>query len=291
MADLGSFNRAAERLNLSPSAVSGLVSGLEASLGFSLFERTTRRVDLSGAGRAFLPSAQSTIRQMQLAAAAANDIARGQLGMVRVAAPLVVASVVLPPAIASFQAEHPKVVVRIVDTAVDRLAAVVAEGDADLAVGVDRVAPPGMICQKLYPSPWVLWCSPNNPLARKHIVRWSDLYGIRLCAAGRDHEQSIAQMTRDAHVDRPIVPTQIVDNMSTALGLAAADLAVTVSPAYVKPFAEQFGLVMRRIIDPEIIRHMALYRPEGRTMSPAAEAFSSFVAAKLRIASVEVMAE
>lgn len=282
IADLESFSRAAARLNLSPSAVSGLIAELEAVIGFVLFERTTRKVTLSGAGRQFLPSAQSAMRQLQLTTAAANDIARRRVGLVRVAAPLVVASVIVPPVLAEFSKLYPNVSVRLADTPVDRLGPSLAEGEVDLAVGADRAPPAGVVSERLFPSPWVLWCSPESQFAKRRFVRWGDLIGVELCTAGRDHEQSVAQMTLDQPADKRVTPTQIVDNMSTALGLAAANLAVTASPAYVRPLAEKFGLQMKRIIDPEVMRHLTIFKPERRAMSPATEALAGFLSERLR---------
>ncbi|MFZ3116991.1 MAG: LysR family transcriptional regulator, partial [Variovorax sp.] len=55
VAELHSFSAAAERLGLTAQAVSQLVAELESILGFRVFDRTTRRVALSAAGRDFLP--------------------------------------------------------------------------------------------------------------------------------------------------------------------------------------------------------------------------------------------
>jgi DNA-binding transcriptional LysR family regulator len=74
--------------------------------------------------------------------------------------------------------------------------------------------------------------------------------------------------------DERITPIDVVDNISTAMGIAAEGLAVTLSPAYVQPLAEKFGLVMRRIVTPEVIRHVCLYSPTQRITSPAAEGFA-----------------
>ena len=74
----------------------------------------------------------------------------------------------------------------------------------------------------------------------------------------------------------------IVDNISTALGLAAEGLAVTLAPAYVGVLAEKLGLVMRRVTQPEAIRQVCVYRPTARSMPPAAEAFAEFLVDWLR---------
>ena len=119
-----------------------------------------------------------------------------------------------------------------------------------------------------------MWCSPQHPLARRRTLKWADLQGQALVAAGRDHERSVAQMRLNAPDDSRVTPVDVVDNISTALGIAAQGLAATLAPAYVSVFAGMLGLVMRRVIDPETVRKVCLYRPVARALSPAAEGFA-----------------
>ncbi len=277
VADAHGFASAAQRMGLSASAVSQLVAELEASLGFKLFDRHTRRVALSSAGREFLGMAQSVLRHLQQAESAAADIRDRASGLVRVAAPLVLAGSVLPQAIAEFMQDRPKVVVRIRDTPVDALVERVSSGDVDLAVGPDRSAATQVLRTPVFDSPWVLWCAPQHALARKRVLRWADLHDVSLVAAGRDHEQSVAQMHKDAPEGSRIRPVEVVDNISTALGLAAQGLAATLAPAYVGTVALPLGLVARRVTQPETIRQVCLYQSSSRSAPPAAQAFAEFL--------------
>ncbi len=276
VADTLSFTAAADRLALTSSAVSQLVVELESSTGFKLFERSTRRVALTAAGKEFLGAIEPVLKHLRLAEAAAADLRNRAAGLVRVAAPMVIASAMLPRAIRDHAALRPKVVVRIRDAAVEQLVEMVASGDVDLAIGPDR--PTGDDVQRvpLFESPWVLWCAPDHPLAAKRTLRWRDLRAHALVTAGRDHERSVAQMRLGLPEEERITPIDVVDNISTALGIAAAGLAATLSPAYVGVWAgERWGLVMRRVTSPEVVRHVCLYRPLRRVTSPAAEGFAA----------------
>lgn len=281
VADLRSFAAASERLGLTASAVSQLVAELEATIGFRVFDRSTRRVNLSSAGRDFLASAETVLRHVQLAETAAADVRNRAAGVVRVAAPLVFASSVLPKAIKAFRQDRPKVVVRLRDTPVDRLVESVATGDVDLALGPDRPHGDDVQRQGVFDSPWVLWCSPRHPLARRKTLRWSELQGVPLVAAGRDHENTVGRMHINVPESERVRPAEVVEHMSTALGIAAEGLAVTMAPAYIGVLASKLGLVMRRVVDPEVIRHISIYTPTHRAIPPAAEAFAEFLASWL----------
>jgi DNA-binding transcriptional LysR family regulator len=278
VAELHSFSAAAQRMGMTAQAVSQLVADLEALLSFRLFERTTRRVSLSSAGRDFLGSAESALRHVRDAESAAADVRNRAAGLVRVGAPLVLASTAMPQAIRAYNALRPKVVVRIRDVGVDALVDAVAAGDVDMAMGPDRPVGPEVSRQALFESLWVLWCTPDHPLARQRTLRWSELRTHPLVAAGHDHERSVAQMRLGIPDAERVTPVDVVDNISTALGIAAQGLAVTLAPAYVGVLAASFGLVMRRVLEPETIRKVCLYTPLLRGTSPAAEGFAAHLA-------------
>lgn len=281
IADTGSFTRAAEHLHLSASAVSQLVQELEAAVGYKVFERSTRKVVLSAAGRALVAPAQALSRQLALTRSAALDIRDQAAGVVRIAAPMVVASVMLPRLIAAYRRRRPRVVVRLIDCPVEGLVDRVATREVDLAVGPDRPVGPEVERIALYPSPWVVWCAPGHSFARRKSLSWADLGREPLVAAGRDHELHLAALMRQLPDGAHATPVQVVDNISTALGLAAAGLCYTISPAYVQALALPLGLVMRPIGSPVVQREMSLFRPADRSLSPAATGFGEHVIAAL----------
>lgn len=279
VAESHSFTLAASRLGLTAQAVSQLVAELEAMVGFRLFDRTTRKVALSSAGRDFLGSATTLLRHVRAADSAADDVRNRASGVVRVGAPLVLASTALPMAMREYQKAKPKVVVRIRDAAVDHLVDRVADGDVDLAIGPDRHTGDSVTATPLFDSAWVLWCSPQHALARhRRAVRWAELAGVAIVSAGRDHEHNVAQMHRDVPAGTRVTPVDVVDNVTTALGVAAQGLAVTLAPAYVGVLAKPLGLVMKRVVEPESVRKVCLYSPATRALSPAAEGFAEFLA-------------
>ena len=279
-AELGNFTLAAGRINLTPSAVSVLISELEQGIGFTLFERTTRKIALTPDGRKFLPTAISVQRQLAIAAMAAADIANRAVDVVRVAAPQAIAATVLPPLIAAFRKTEAHSEVRIVDTGVEWMANRLLSGEADLAVGPDRAVSDEVRAIRLHASPWVMWCSSEHPLAAKRQVKWSDLEGVDFFTAGHDHEQSVEPLGPHSNQQITNLPKQVFDNISTALGMAAANLGVTFSPSYVDRLARPMGLTMRRIIEPEILRYVTLYEPADRTIPDHVLRFRDFIQSK-----------
>jgi DNA-binding transcriptional LysR family regulator len=129
-----SFRQAADDLGITPSAVSQTIRGLEGRVGVALFTRTTRNVGLTEAGERFLERARPAFEEMVAAGDAARGLAQRPSGLLRLAAPRAVVSLLLQPVLASFAEAYPEVVVEIV--ASDELVDLAKDGfDAGIRLG------------------------------------------------------------------------------------------------------------------------------------------------------------
>ena len=103
-ARLGSFTAAAEELHLSPSTVSHRIRGLEAELGFALFERLARSVRLTDLGKAYLPVVRAVFDELTSATIGLFGSPGG--GRVTVRVPVSYGVAFLAPRLARFTARH-----------------------------------------------------------------------------------------------------------------------------------------------------------------------------------------
>ena len=114
VAERRSFRQAAADLEVTPSAVSQAVRALEARMGVALFTRTTRSVGLTEAGQRFMERARPAFEEIVEAGNAARGLGAKPSGLLRLAVPRAVVSIILQPVLASFGAAHPDVVVEVV---------------------------------------------------------------------------------------------------------------------------------------------------------------------------------
>lgn len=130
----GSFTRAAAELETSPSALSQSVRQLEDRLGVRLFNRTTRRVGLTEAGRELLTRVKPAMDQIQAALTQALDRPERPAGTLRVTVPRICSASVLQPRLAAFIRRYPDIHLDIsVD---DGFVDIVREGfDAGIRLG------------------------------------------------------------------------------------------------------------------------------------------------------------
>lgn len=134
VAELEHVTRAAARLNLTQSATSAAIAALEARHGTPLFDRVGRRIALTAAGRAFLPAARAVLAEAAAAEGVLADLAGLARGHITLAASQTVGGYWLPPRLLRFRRACPAVTLDLRMTNTEGAAALVREGQADLAL-------------------------------------------------------------------------------------------------------------------------------------------------------------
>ncbi|MFF1448636.1 LysR family transcriptional regulator [Streptomyces sp. NPDC058274] len=133
VAETRNFTRAAERCSVVQSSLSHRIAGLERELGVKLFARSSRRVELTSAGVAFLGGARECLAAADRAvadAAAATGVVRGRLA---VGVIVTTAAVDVPELLQRYRAQHPDVRVALRSGRSDELVAAIRNGDLDIA--------------------------------------------------------------------------------------------------------------------------------------------------------------
>jgi len=129
------FTRAAQRLGIQQPPLSQQIRQLEQEIGTSLFQRLPRGVALTGAGGAFLLEAREILERVRLAVEHAQQVARGNLGRIRVgminSAPF---HPFVPRLIREFGQRYPEVALSLEENTTPALAAAVQDGSVDLAL-------------------------------------------------------------------------------------------------------------------------------------------------------------
>lgn len=132
------FGRAALRLGMAQPPLSQSIRRLEAGLGFRLFERTRRRVELTPAGAVFLDEARRTLAQAEDAIRLARRAAADELATLTVTFASIALYRALPAALKAHRARFPDVAIRLDERATDAQ----LEGLRDGSVDLGFVTPP-----------------------------------------------------------------------------------------------------------------------------------------------------
>ncbi|HTO47337.1 MAG TPA: LysR family transcriptional regulator [Burkholderiales bacterium] len=159
----GGFSRAADRLDLSPTAVSRQVAELEAHLQTRLLNRTTRRLSLTESGQAFYGRAVQLLHDLEEAEQEASKATITPRGTIRLTTSLNFGTRQVAPAIAAFVARHPGVKFDVQLS--DRIVDLVEEG-FDLAIRIGGGGSENLVARKLGETRLVACASPEY-LARR----------------------------------------------------------------------------------------------------------------------------
>ncbi len=272
----GGFTAAARNLHLTQSATSLLLRELEGQLGVTLFDRTTRQVFLTDAGKDFFDSAERILADLGNAVANAQDLVQKRRGRVTVATSPFLAASFLPNVIARFQLMYPAITLRVIDQSTEHVLRTVLSGDADIGFGVfpqlkGELKRAVMLRHKLGVMVPVDWPKPR----RSRQMSWADLKDkpmIGLVAAS-----GFPRLTDPLHL-REAGKLNLrfeVAHLGTAVGMVEAGLGATVVPAYVGALMRSTRARFVELKDPVVEREVELIWRAGRSHSPGTAAFQA----------------
>lgn len=172
----GSFAAAARSHGVAPSSVSRAIAGLEDELGMRLFQRTTRSLTPTEAGRMYFDRVAPLISELEIAGEQARDAASTPTGTLRMTAPVSFAQLNLVPLLPEFTDTYPDLQIELLltDTRLDLIA-----DHVDLAIRLGRMDDTGLIRRKLCRVEYVLVASPGYLRCRSTPTSPFDIEGHR----------------------------------------------------------------------------------------------------------------
>ncbi|MFG2938274.1 LysR family transcriptional regulator [Streptomyces sp. NPDC048282] len=178
VAEERNFTRAAERVHISQSGVSAQIRQLEREVGAELFDRSSRTVTLTVAGKAALEHARAALAAAGAVGRAVDEVTGLVQGRLTVG--MVIGCTLTPlfDALAAFHAAHPGVEVLLLEDNSDRLVEGVRTGDVDVAlVGAATATPDGLDALTIVSERLVVAVPPGHALAKRPRVTLGDLMG------------------------------------------------------------------------------------------------------------------
>jgi DNA-binding transcriptional LysR family regulator len=175
VAATGSFSRGAKLSHVTTPAVSKSVKKLEDELGARLFERTTRRVALTAAGRALLQRCDTIFAELESLRAELDGREGRVEGELRIGAMEVLSIELLPRALASLLRAHPALRPLTHEMVPARMHAALREGRIELGLTIGAGASDGIEAHELGQSEGALVCGRAHPLYGKRRVTASTL--------------------------------------------------------------------------------------------------------------------
>jgi molybdate transport repressor ModE-like protein len=277
VADHGAITEAAAALGVSQSALSRRIDQLEEALGAPLLERAGRGVALTAMGQIAAVEGRQLVQRYDRMKARIVEHLRLDAGVVRIGGGATAVGFLLPRAIAAFRKQHPRVVFQVKEAGSREIEAAVQGEELELGIVTLPTRTREVDERPLAQDKIVLVASKDHPLAKQDRVVAQDLNGQNLVGfeAGSAVRWLIDAALREAQVEVNVVMelrsvAAILQMVETTGSLAFVSELSVMPPA--APRAR--NVVALEVRGLEIQRELALIRKRGRSLSPAAHAFS-----------------
>lgn len=172
----GSFTSAAAELFTTQSSLTATIQQFEQRVGLKLFDRTTRRVQLTPEGATFVAEAEALLRRFDSAIGDLAALAEGDRGQIRIAAAASVIHRFLARVIDEFRARYPGVSFVLRDGGSEQVERMLLGGEIDFAIASRHLGHEALDHVPVLTDRYGVVCAPGHPLARTtRRLRWSEL--------------------------------------------------------------------------------------------------------------------
>jgi len=238
VAEAGSLTLAAgRRLHTAQPSLSRQIRDLEYEIGVQLLTRSTRGIELTAAGRAFLDHARLALTQVDAAREAARRAAQPAKPVFALGFLTGQEMDWLPEAMNILRDELPNLDVTVSSDYSPRLADALMRGKLDLAFMRPEAQMPDLEYKVIVKEPLVVVLPSDHRLASREAIALQDIVGEIFL--GMSDTAPTLQVVIDDYLKRAGIdlrPAHKVDNIAMAMSLVASTRGVTLTPAYAKNF-------------------------------------------------------
>lgn len=221
-----SFVKAAEVLNLTPSAVSHAIAKLESDLGFQLFIRGKKGVKLTGEGETILPHIKSLQRSNENLNQVASQIMNLERGIVRIGTFNSVTVNWLPHILKSFREEHQNIEIIIQQGGYNDILEWVGNHSVDLAFIADTVLPPEMPSLPLHKDRIVCVVPKGFVTKNPDYITIEEIGNLPFVMQNRDYDQEAMRILQKYNL--PVSSRFSIETDSAIIAMVEAGFGVCI---------------------------------------------------------------
>jgi DNA-binding transcriptional LysR family regulator len=242
------FGRAAERLGMSQPPLSQQIRELERSLGYTLFDRTTRGVKLTKVGQFFLERVRNTLARVGDDVELARRVGRGQEGVLTIGFSGSIMFTALPKAIGRYRRMYPMVELRLQELPTAEQIPALLNGTLDLGFLRDGEVKEDLTLEPILRESFLAVLPSRHRLAAKAVISPAQLKDEPFVLFARKmgglaYDRTVACCEADGFRPRIV---QDAPQWPTVLQLVAAGLGVSLTPACVAKIRTS-GVIFKRV--------------------------------------------
>ncbi len=221
-----SMTSAAETLFVSQSAVSQAIAEMERHYGVKLFERLSRKLYITYAGKKLLNYARHII---SLNKNVENDMSSlNERSLIRIGASVTIGACVLPGLVSSFSSYYPKIQVKVVEDNTSKIQQLIAQDKIDMGIVEGEVSLPDIVSRPFAKDYLVLICGKNHRFCTLKSIKPSELKNEKFIL--RETGSGTRKTFENAMSERGLSWTEIwtCNNADTIKAAVAEGLGVSV---------------------------------------------------------------
>ncbi|OKH35738.1 LysR family transcriptional regulator [[Phormidium ambiguum] IAM M-71] len=258
------FSRAAQRLHIAQPPLSQQIRQLETELGFELFHRTKRSVQLTQAGRVFLVQAEKILQQVEQAVEMGRLASRGEVGQLVVGFVSSAAYSVLPPILQAFRQAVPNVSLELRELTTNQQLQLLVSGQIDIGLVRPPVEQPEIHSEVIFQEPLMLAMPVSHRLAKRTKVSIKSLVNEPFILFRRSLAPGlydpIISLCQQAGFSPNVVQEAI--QMQTIVSLVAAQMGIAVVSASLQNL-QRSGVIYKALKEKTPLVALALiWRPD-----------------------------
>jgi len=271
VAENSSFRKAATETNRSLPAVSMQIKQLEAQLGVAVFQRTTRKVELTAEGEQLLISARKALAELEAGLSRLRRTVDMQVGRLSLACVPTLSATRLPLVLTAFAARYPGITVHVRELPNLKLVEAVRRREVDFAIGTLPARIGELVADRLFVDPYCailpqgLDHGGRQAMTLRQLVKGAPLLMLSHATAFRAHVDSALES-----VGVPAETNYEFMQVSTLVAMVESGLGIALLPRVAIPENSALRVVSLR---PTLSRTVAILTIRGHRMSPASARF------------------
>ncbi len=275
------FGRAAERLFIAQPPLSQQIQQLEREIGVTLFERTSRRVQLTPAGEVFLRDARQILSGVTDAVQGAKRAARGETGWLGIGFAASATYDLLPSVLHDFREQFPAIELSLAEQNAAEQSAALHGRSIHVGFARPAIEDAAFVVDAVLKEPFVVALPEAHPLASQASLSLGALAEEPFISFPEQPRPSYAEVVRQACEVAGFIPrvVQEVREMQTAISLVVAGLGIALLPASVENL-HRTGLALQPLTEPAPRTELAVLSRRDDP-SPVLENFLAIVRAQI----------
>ena len=280
LTETNSFAKAAVNLNLSQPALSRRIQKLEYELGTILFDRTTRKVQLSYSGRNFYERARGILEAIKTASKTLNE-KYSFPSIIKVGAVNSALRNILYPTLKIFKTMEPRCKIQIIERSANYVVDSVLGGECDFGVNFTGLQEPGISFENLFIEDYVVVFPKGDPLEKKRKIKLSEIKNRDFISVWKGSGSRIYFENALALQKEDMDWTYEVRHIPSALNMVEQGLGITLAPKLAVS-RDYTSLSYRPLIDPKVTRTMGLIKRSGKELSHDAQKLYELLKSKYK---------